>query len=84
MDAGFHYQLRRDDFGSERLFLVDQLSGVAEQLELRTRDGSESVSNGTVELVEIGERPAVGVGVYVFSDGPQGGQLIYYRTLDGG
>jgi hypothetical protein len=77
-------QLRMDDIGSERLFLVDQRTGVAEPLDLRTADGSDSVSNGTVELVEIGGREALVVAAYVFSDGPQGGSMIYYRTIDRG
>jgi len=73
-----------DDIGSERIFIVDQAHHVAEQLGLRTADGSASISNMTANIVELGGRSALVVGAYVFSDGPQGGELLYYRTLDDG
>jgi hypothetical protein len=76
-------QLRKDSYAWERVFLVDQANGVAERLELRTGDGSIAISNMTVEIVQLSGRPVLVVAAYVFSDGPQGGELLYYHVLDG-
>lgn len=74
-------QLRRDSYALERIFLVDQANDVAERLELRTADGSVAISNMTAEIVELGGRSVLVVAAYVFSDGPQGGELLYYHLL---
>ena len=77
-------QLAIDDLASERIFLVDLTTGFAEQLDFRTADGSTSVSNPTVQLVELGGRQALVFAAYVFSDTAQSGPMIWYRVLEGG
>lgn len=77
-------QLRFEDFGSQRMFLYDEETGVAEQLAIRTHAGSQAFANPAIERVEIGGKPALMVGFYLFTEGARGeedGELIYYRTL---
>ena len=77
-------QLVLDDFGSWRMFLYDDETGVAEQLAIRTHGGSQSFGNPSIELVEIGGKAALVVGFYLFTEGARGeedGELTYYRTL---
>jgi hypothetical protein len=77
-------QLRYEDFGSSRMFLYDDETGVAEQLPIRTHAGSQAFANPAIEQVEIGGKQALAVGFYLFTEGAQGeedGELTYYRTL---
>lgn len=77
-------QLTPEDDGSWRLFLVDDVTGTAVQLDIRTPQGKVSMSNGTLELVELSGRPALVVGVFVHQGtDAESGQLIYYHDLDG-
>jgi len=77
-------QLRPED-NSWRIFLVDDLTGTAEPLDIRTPLGKVSMSNATVELLELGGRPAIVVGVFVHQGtDAESGELIFYRFLDGG
>lgn len=74
-------QVGTEGFDSERLFLVDLGTGVAEQVAFRTSDGSEAVSNATVELVDLNGKQALVFAAYVFSEGRQAGPVIWYRVL---
>ncbi len=77
-------QLALDDFGSWRMFLYDDETGVAEQLPIKTHAGSQAFSNPAIEQVEIGGKPALMMGFYLFTEGARGeedGELTYYRTL---
>lgn len=77
-------QLRPDENGAWRLFLVDDLMGTAEALDIRTPQGKISMSNATLELVEFDGRPTLVVGVFVHEGtDAESGQLIYYHVLDG-
>ncbi|HSO29535.1 MAG TPA: hypothetical protein VLS28_06500 [Candidatus Sulfomarinibacteraceae bacterium] len=77
-------QLRPEEDGAWRLFLVDELTGTAQPLDIRTPQGKVSVSNATLELVELDGRPVLVVGVFVHQGtDAESGQLIYYRSLDG-
>lgn len=80
-------QLRRDDWSAWRIFLVDDAVGAAAPLEIRTHAGSLSMSNPTIELVELRGQAALVMGVFIQESAAGSGedaQLIYYRTLDGG
>lgn len=78
-------QLRPNDNGAWRLFLVDELTGTAQPLDIRTPQGKISMSNPTLELVELGGRAALVIGVFVHQGtDAESGQLIYYRTLRDG
>lgn len=77
-------QLVFEDFGSWRTFLYDEETGVAEQLAIRTHAGSLAFANPAIEQVEIGGKPALMMGFYLFTEGARGdedGELTYYRTL---
>lgn len=76
-------QLRPDDNGAWRLFLVDELTGTAQLLDIRTPQGKLSMSNATLELVELDGRRVLVVGVFVHQGtDAESGQLIYHRSLD--
>jgi hypothetical protein len=77
-------QLQLHDNGTWRIFLVDDLTGTAEPLDIRTPHGKVSMSNATLELVELDRRPALVIGVFVHQGtDAESGQLVYYHTLDG-
>jgi hypothetical protein len=77
-------QLQLHDNGAWRIFLVDDLTGTALPLDIRTPQGKVSMSNATLELVELDGRPALVIGVFVHQGtDAESGQLVYYHTLDG-
>ena len=78
-------QLRYEDPASWRTFLYDDESGTAEALSFRTAARSVAFSNPSIEQVTIGGANAIVVTLYLLSEGArgtEGGELIYYRTLD--
>ncbi|HEX5825256.1 MAG TPA: hypothetical protein VFY18_12430 [Candidatus Limnocylindrales bacterium] len=78
--------VRPDDWSAWRIFLVDDAVGAATPLDIRTHARSLSMSNPTIELVELGGKPALVMGVFIQQSAPgshEDAQLIYYRTLDG-
>ncbi|MEW5991819.1 MAG: hypothetical protein AB1736_10820 [Chloroflexota bacterium] len=75
-------QLRPDEDGAWRIFLVDDLTGTAERLDIQTAAGKVSMTNATIELVEIDGREALAMGVFVHQGiDEESGELIYYRFL---
>jgi hypothetical protein len=73
-----------DDWSAWRLFLYSEETDSADELDITTDAGSESMSNPSVALVEIDGREALLVTVYIFSEGSLAGEdggLIYYHYL---
>lgn len=85
---GFDFLLLEGQIETEgthgwRIFLVDEASGTAEQLDIRTARGKVSMTNATVELVELDGRETLVVQVFVHQGADdESGPLIYYRFLD--
>jgi hypothetical protein len=78
-------QVIRDDWRSWRIFLYDDETGQAEQLNIRTHAGSVAFTNPTVEQIVIGGQKAVLVTLFVPQEGAkstEAGQLIYYRVYE--
>ncbi len=78
-------QVIKGDWSTWRVFLYDDATGEADQLDIRTEAGSTAFTNPTVERIEIGGQMAIVVTLFVPSEGARGGeagQLIYYRTYE--
>jgi len=76
-------QLVNEDWTTWRVFLLDDATGEAEPLDIRTHAGSLAFTNPTIELIEIDGLEAILVTLFVPQEGAAGleaGQLIYYRT----
>ena len=77
-------QIVPEDFGSQRIFLVDPQANHALQLMFRTDAGSVAAGNPTIGLMDVGGQPAIVVTLYLFAEGARGeedGPLLFYRTL---
>jgi hypothetical protein len=78
-------QVIRDDWRSWRVFLHDDETDGAEQLNIRTHAGSVAFTNPTIEHIEIDGQKAILVTLFIPQEGAEGveaGQLIYYRTYE--
>jgi len=76
-------QLVNEDWRTWRVFLYDDETGGAQQLDLRTSAGSTAFANPTIAAIEIRGRRAILVTLFIPSEGAHGaeeGELIYYRT----
>jgi len=74
----------RNQWDSWRVFLYDYQTHTADQLNIQTDAGSISFGNPTIEQVQIGQRQALVMTLFVFLDGSradENGSLVYYRTL---
>jgi len=74
----------RNQWDSWRVFLYDYQTHTADQLNIQTDAGSISFGNPTIEQVQIGERQALVMTLFVFLDGSradENGSLVYYRGL---
>lgn len=75
----------RDDWRTWRVYLYDDATAKADQLEFRTNAGSTAFTNPTIAQVEIDGQRAILVTLFVPQEGARGGEageLIYYRTFD--
>ncbi len=75
-------QVVRDDWRTWRVFLHDDVSGEATQLDFRTDAGSVAFTNPTIAQIEIGGQRALLVSLFVPQEGAKGGEegeLIFYR-----
>ena len=75
-------QVVLDDNSSWRIFLYDPAMKTAEKVDIRTGVEGVGVANPTVEVVRLDGRLVIVVGLFLHGDGPNTGQLIYYRTVD--
>ncbi|OGO29562.1 MAG: hypothetical protein A2Z16_06990 [Chloroflexi bacterium RBG_16_54_18] len=74
-----------DNWRTWRVFLYDDISAGAEQLDIRTHAGSVAFSNPTIAQIEIGRQTAILVTLFIPQEGAAGaeaGELIYYRACE--
>lgn len=74
-----------NDFGSFRTFIYDYQTGNAEELEIITHNGSTAFANPTITFMEINNRQAMVVTLFMPSEGAangEAGELTYYRYLE--
>ena len=81
----FEVQYRRNDFGSWRIYLRDNSSGVTQRLPVITHGGSTAFANPTLTVLTAPNgRDAVVVTLFVPTEGAapgEAGELIHYREL---
>jgi hypothetical protein len=73
------------DWTTWRVYLYDEATGSAEELDIRTAAGSTAFTNPTAALVEVEGRAALVVTLFVPQEGARGaeaGSLLYYQLLD--
>lgn len=74
------------DWSSWRMFLYDDETRVADEIEFKTYAWSQAFSNPSISEVRIDGHDAILVTLYLFTEGSRGGEdeeLVFYRTLPG-